>query len=67
MRLAARLLVVDPPARTDAERGSLLGSSWWTVEQVLASPARFFPSGLPAQLPRLLAGARVDEPFDRWD
>lgn len=59
--------VPAPPTLTDAEQGSLLGARWWTVEQVLASPVRFFPSGLPAQLPRLLAGERVDEPFDRWD
>ena len=28
---------------------------------------RFFPRHVPALLPRLLAGERVDEPFDAWD
>jgi 8-oxo-dGTP pyrophosphatase MutT (NUDIX family) len=59
--------VVRPAVLTAAERGSLLGSRWWSAEEVAAWSGRFFPSTLPAVLPQVLAGMRVDEPFDRWD
>ena len=58
--------VVTPPRLTDEEVGTILGTRWWTVEEVAAFPGRFFPSTLPALLPRVLAGERVDEPFDHW-
>ena len=37
------------------------------AEELAAASARFFPRNLPALLPRVLAGERVDEPFDTWD
>ena len=52
---------------TDAEQGTILGLRWWTPEELAAAPGRFFPRNLPALLPRLLAGERVDEPYDDWD
>ena len=55
------------PVLTDDEQGSILGLRWWTQEELDASGARFFPGSVPALLPRLLAGERVDEPFDTWD
>ena len=58
--LGARLL-------TDDEQGSILGQRWWTPAELSASTDRFFPRAVPALLPRLLAGERVDEPFDVWD
>ncbi len=57
----------SPPALTAPEQGSLLGSRWWSLPEVAASRSRFFPRNLPALLPRLLAGERVDEPYDDWD
>ena len=56
-----------PVAFTEAEQGTILGQRWWTLDEVAASPGRFFPRNLPALLPRMLAGERVDEPDDDWD
>jgi len=59
--------VTAPVTLTDEERGTILGQRWWTPEEVAAHPGRFFPRSLPALLPRVLAGERVDEPDDDWD
>ena len=55
------------PVLTDDEQGSILGLRWWTPHELAATGTRFFPRSVPALLPRLLAGERVDEPFDAWD
>ena len=55
------------PVLTDDEQGSILGSRWWTAQELAATTERFFPRAVPALLPRVLAGERVDEPFDVWD
>lgn len=55
------------PVLTEAERGSLLASRWWSPAEVAGWSGRFFPSTLASVLPQVLAGARVDEPFDHWD
>ena len=65
-RLAAEPELL-PVAFTDGEQGTILGQRWWTPEEVAAHPGRCFPRNLPALLPRLLAGERVDEPPDDWD
>jgi hypothetical protein len=52
---------------TDDEEGSILGSRWWTADELATTDERFFPRRVPALLPRVLAGERVDEPFDVWD
>jgi len=54
-------------ALTDDEQGTILGQRWWAPEELALSAGRFFPRHLPALLPRVLAGERVDEPFDAWD
>ncbi len=72
-RCHARLVrLADPaaaalPVLTDDEQGSILGSRWWTPAELAGSSERFFPRSVPALLPRLLAGERVDEPYDTWD
>ena len=72
-RCHARLVRLPAPAAaiapvlTDDEQGSILGLRWWTPQELVATDARFFPRDVPALLPRLLAGERVDEPFDAWD
>ena len=58
---------VRPTALTEHEVGTLLGQRWWTQEELDTHDGRFFPRHVPALLPRLLAGQRVDEPFDAWD
>jgi 8-oxo-dGTP pyrophosphatase MutT (NUDIX family) len=55
------------PVLTDDEEGSILGLRWFSQQELAAPGLRFFPRGVPALLPRLLAGERVDEPFDTWD
>jgi len=55
------------PVLTDDEQGSILGLRWWTPQELAGTDARFFPAHVPSLLPRLLAGERVDEPFDTWD
>ena len=57
----------SPLALTDDEQGSILGRRWWTPQELAASAELFFPSGLPALAPQVLAGVRVDQPFDTWD
>jgi 8-oxo-dGTP pyrophosphatase MutT (NUDIX family) len=59
--------VPGPAVLTEAERGSLLGSRWWSPAEVAAWSGRFFPSTLASALPQVLAGERVDDPFDTWD
>jgi 8-oxo-dGTP pyrophosphatase MutT (NUDIX family) len=54
-------------ALTEHEVGTVLGQRWWTQAELDASGDRFFPRAVPALLPRLLDGERVDEPFDAWD
>ncbi len=55
------------PVLTDDEQGSILGLRWWTAQELAATGERCFPRHVPGLLPRLLAGERVDEPFDAWD
>ena len=55
------------PVLTDDEQDTILGRRWWTRPELASARERFFPRHLPALLDRLLAGERVDEPFDRWD
>ncbi|MCU1691504.1 MAG: nudix hydrolase [Frankiales bacterium] len=52
---------------TEHEVGTVLGQRWWTAQELAAHDGRFFPRHVPDLLPRLLAGERVDEPFDAWD
>jgi len=64
--------VADPTACQDLglmddEKDTILGQRWWAPEELASSTARFFPREVPALLPRVLAGERVDEPFDTWD
>ena len=55
------------PALMEDEKDTILGRRWWTPPELVASGDRFFPRNVVALLPRVLAGERVDEPFDAWD
>jgi hypothetical protein len=57
----------SPLALTDDEQGSILGRRWWTSAELAVTTERFFPRELPALVPQVLAGRRVDQPFDTWD
>ena len=54
-------------ALTDDEQGTIIGQRWFSPEELAASQDRFFPRHVVTLLPRVLAGERVDEPFDAWD
>jgi 8-oxo-dGTP pyrophosphatase MutT (NUDIX family) len=44
-----------------------LTSRWWTIDEILASAALFYPRSLPAHIAALAAGRPVDEPLEIWD
>ncbi|MEV0158092.1 NUDIX domain-containing protein [Micromonospora sp. NPDC050686] len=55
---------VDGAERLDYELEDYFGFRWWPVEEILTSPARFYPGRLPALLGGFLAGDEIDEPFE---
>jgi 8-oxo-dGTP pyrophosphatase MutT (NUDIX family) len=63
-------LAEAPPRRAPSwqpdEQLSFLEVSWVPVADVLAGQGTFFPDSLPADLPRLLAGERIDAGFTVW-
>jgi len=65
--LAVEAPKVARDGRTPEELEEYVTSRWWAPEEVAASAERFFPGSLPALLPRLLAGERIDEPFEFWN
>lgn len=56
-----------PAERTTLEQASLLDICWLPVVEVLAGTARYYPGSLPADLPTMLAGERVDAGFSAWN
>ena len=46
---------------------SFLDVAWLPVADVVAGRGRFFPDTLPVDLPRLLAGERIDGGFTVWN
>jgi len=48
------------------EEATFLECRWMPLADVLGGRGRFFPGTLPADLPRLLAGERVDTGFTVW-
>lgn len=63
----ARATTAGPTALMPDEHGTILGQRWWTLDEVVVHDGLFFPSTLPTLLPRVLAGERVDEPYDVWN
>jgi 8-oxo-dGTP pyrophosphatase MutT (NUDIX family) len=53
--------------RTAEELEDYVGHRWWSVQDVQASKARFFPGRLPDLLAAFLAGERIVEPFEWWN
>jgi 8-oxo-dGTP pyrophosphatase MutT (NUDIX family) len=57
---------VDVTGQLDYELAAYLSSRWWPRAELLATRERCYPGRLPELLPALLAGERVDEPFELW-
>jgi 8-oxo-dGTP pyrophosphatase MutT (NUDIX family) len=55
-----------PRACSPEESASFLEVAWLPIEDVLAGQGRYFPVTLPLDLPRLLAGERIDAGFTAW-
>lgn len=57
----------QPADWVGVEQASQLDICWLPVAEVLAGDARYFPSSLPADLPRILAGEHVEAGFSVWN
>jgi 8-oxo-dGTP pyrophosphatase MutT (NUDIX family) len=57
---------VEASALSADEDEIYLGHCWWTVDEIEASDARFFPTSLPRALRAFLAGARIQGPFEHF-
>jgi len=57
---------VDGRERFDYEMEDYVDFRWSSVASIVASAERFYPGRLPRQLPDLLAGKTIDEPFELW-
>jgi 8-oxo-dGTP pyrophosphatase MutT (NUDIX family) len=54
------------PQRLVEEQASVLDVCWVPIGEIVPERGRFFPAALPAHLPRLLAGERIDAGFAIW-
>jgi 8-oxo-dGTP pyrophosphatase MutT (NUDIX family) len=57
---------ISVAGQLDYERDAYLAARWWPVADLLTTTERCYPGRLPELLPALLAGDRVDEPFEVW-
>jgi 8-oxo-dGTP pyrophosphatase MutT (NUDIX family) len=66
VRLSVIGPAVDGAGRVGFEDEDYFDFRWWPVSEVIGSTDRFYPGRLPELLEPFLAGAPVDEPFERW-
>jgi len=66
-RIAASAPEPAAEGRTPQELEEYDSHRWWSVEELEASSARFFPTPLASLVREFLAGAHIDEPFDLWN
>jgi 8-oxo-dGTP pyrophosphatase MutT (NUDIX family) len=66
-RVAGSAPVPGADGRTPEELEEYDTHRWWSVEEIEASPQRFFPTPLGSLLRPFLDGAEIDEPFDHWN
>jgi 8-oxo-dGTP pyrophosphatase MutT (NUDIX family) len=66
-RMAADRPAIVDGGRTPEETEDYVAARWWQVSEIVRSPVRFYPGRLPGLLPAFLAGADIDEPFERWN
>ena len=52
--------------RTDDEDKAVLDQQWWSLDDIAASAAAFYPRRLAELGALVLAGREVREPFERW-
>lgn len=57
---------VDDAERLDYEKEDYFDFAWWSLAEIEASEARFYPGRLPALLTPFLGGDEIDEPFELW-
>jgi 8-oxo-dGTP pyrophosphatase MutT (NUDIX family) len=65
-RVAADQPVIVDGGRTQQEVEDMVTARWWRLDEIVASPERFYPGRLPELLPGFLAGETIDEPFEHW-
>lgn len=66
VRLNEELPRVTGPQGVGFELEDLFESRWWTVDEIRASDAQFYPRSLPQQLPVFLAGTSLEEALEVW-
>lgn len=66
LRGMAHELPVTALAQTDDELKRHLGRQWWNLADIARDDVRFYPGDLARLLPLLLAGERIEEPFEAW-
>ena len=64
VRVAGSGPSVDETRQLADEKATFRGYRWWSVSEIEASSERFYPGNLPAYVRRVLAGERIDEPFE---
>lgn len=57
---------VDGSGRVGFEDEDYFGFRWWGLPEIVESSERFYPGRLQELLPRFLAGAYIEEPFELW-
>ncbi|HXQ16852.1 MAG TPA: NUDIX domain-containing protein [Caulobacteraceae bacterium] len=66
VRLDSPGKAIDEAGRLDYEKEDYFDFQWWSITEIVASRARFYPGRLPALLTGFLAGEEIDEPFELW-
>jgi 8-oxo-dGTP pyrophosphatase MutT (NUDIX family) len=57
---------VDGGNREEIEAEDYFDHRWCAIAEIAASSDRFYPGRMSTYLPRVLAGERIDEPFEHW-
>jgi 8-oxo-dGTP pyrophosphatase MutT (NUDIX family) len=65
-RLQEALPAIRGSNRFEAEQDDVLGAEWWSLEEIAASPERFYPKSLATLLPAFLRGEVISEPLEVW-
>jgi len=66
-KIERRAPVIYTAGREAFEREDHQTYRWWTIEELRASAALFYPRNLPLHIAALAAGGSVDEPLEVWN